>query len=77
MTLSTARITVEWIFKEIKMCFSTLDYQRKMKVLDSPIGPLYMAGVLLCNMRNCIHPNQIARHFHCKPTLEEYLANKD
>ena len=77
-TMSTARITVEWMFKEVKMYFSTLDYKRKMKVLESLVGSLYMAGMLLCNMRNCIHPNQISRFFHCEPpTIEEYLARKE
>ena len=66
-SMSLSRITVEWVFKEVKMYFSTLDYKRKMKVLESPVGSLYIAGMLLCNMRNCIYPNQISRYFKCTP----------
>ena len=59
------------------MYFSTLDYKRKMKILESRVESFYMAGMLSCNTRNCIHPNQIAPYFHCKPPrLEEYLAFK-
>eukprot|EP00171_Calliarthron_tuberculosum_P009482 IDg9482t1 len=76
--MSSSRITVEWIFKETKMYFSTLDYKRKMKVLEFPVGSLYMAGMLLSNMRNCIYLNQISCYFKCTPpTLEDYLEHKD
>lgn len=72
--MSAVRITVEWVFKEIKCYFTTMDYKRKMKALESPVGMLYKSAMILCNIRNCIYPNQIARYFNCTPpTLEEYL----
>ena len=74
--MSAVRITVEWIFKEVKLYFTTMDYKRKLKVKESPVGMLYMSAMLLCNMRNCIYPNQIARYFDCTPpSLEQFLLN--
>ena len=77
-SMSSSCITVEWIFKEVKMYFSTLDYKRNMRVLESPVVTLYTAGMLLCNMRNCIYVNQVSRYFNCTPpTLEDYLEHKE
>lgn len=75
--MASVRITVEWIFKEVKLYFTTMDFKRKLKVLESPVGLLYSTSMLLCNMRNCLYPNQIARYFRCTPPqLEEYLAHE-
>ena len=77
-SMSSSRITVESIFKEVKMYFSTLNYKRKLKVLESPVGSLYISEMLLCNMRNCIYPNQISQYFNCTPpTLEDYVQHKE
>lgn len=76
--MSAARITVEWIFKEVKLYFTAVDFKRKMKVFESPVGSLYLAAMLLSNMRNCVYRNQISKYFKClPPTLEEYLIHKD
>ena len=76
--VSSARITVEWIFKEVKLYFTTMDYKRKMKVFESPVGSLYLAAMLRSNMRNCIYRNQVASYFNCTPpTLEDYLHHKE
>ena len=74
---SFAPITVEWIFKEVKLYFRTVDYKRKMKVFESQVGSLYLAGMLLSNIRNCIYRNQVAKYFKCTPpTLEDYLVRR-
>ena len=76
--MSSVRITVEWIFKEVKLCYTTVDYKRKLKLFESPIGWLYIASVLLSNVRDCIYPNQISQYFNCAPPkLEEYLSHRD
>lgn len=56
-------MSVEWLFKEIKMHFVTVDFKRKMKVLESLIGKLYIASMLFTNFRNCLCPNQISKFF--------------
>lgn len=76
--MSEGRITVEWMFKETKMYFTTVDFKRKMKLFESPIGLLYLSSMLMSNFRNCIYPNQVAQYFGCEPpNLEEYVAHKN
>lgn len=75
--MAKVRITVEWVFKEVKMYFATLDFKRKLKIYESPIGLLYLSSMLLCNFRNCIYPNQVSKYFNVRPpTLEEYVNHK-
>lgn len=72
--MSAARITVEWMFKEVKTYWTMVDFPRKMRVLQAPVGSLYVAAVLLSNIRNCFYRNETSIYFNCKPpTLEEYL----
>ena len=48
-----------------------------MKVMESPLRLLYMTGMLLCNLRNFIFPNQISSYFKCSPpTLKNCLEHK-
>lgn len=46
MTIKSVRITVEWMFKEGKIYFLTLDYKRNIKIFKAPVGSIY-AGALL------------------------------
>ena len=39
------RITFEWIFEELKLHFTTVDYKRKMKGFEAPVGSLYLAAI--------------------------------
>jgi hypothetical protein len=75
--ISASQIAVEWIFKEVKQCWTTMDYKRKLPVGECPVGGLYIAAMLLTNFRNCVYPNHTAQYFSCGPlTLEEYLEHK-
>ena len=66
--MSAVRITVEWICKELKMHFAaTVDFKRKMKIFESPVGILYSSAMLLSNFRDCFYPNQISRYFDVSP----------
>ena len=72
--MSAARTTVEWMFKEVKQYWSTVDFKRKMKTGELPAGQLYMAAMLLTNIRSCLYPNSISQYFDCPPpSLEDYL----
>lgn len=76
-SMSVVRITVEWIFKEIKMQFATMDIKRKMKIREAPVGLLYLSSMLLSHFRNCLYPNQISRFINCAPaSLKEYVTHK-
>lgn len=54
---SQVRITVQRIFKQGKMYLAKIDYKWKMKVVEAPIGLLYLSSMLLCNFQICIYPN--------------------
>lgn len=76
--MSSVRISVEWIFKEVKMQFPDIDFKRKMKIQESPVGMMYLATILLTNFRNCLYPNQISTYFECSPPdLKTYVAHKN
>ena len=59
--MASVRISVEWVFKEIKMHFVTVDFKRKIKVFESPVGMSYMASMIFSNFRDCLYPNQISK----------------
>lgn len=72
--MAGARITVEWVFKEVKMYWSTTDFRRKLRVLQAPVGSLYLSAILLTNFRTCLYGNQISTYFECStPSLASYL----
>lgn len=76
--MAKIRVTVKWVFEEVKRYWKTLDYKRKMRSCESPVGALYITAMLLENMRKCVYPNSVAQFFDCIPTsLEEYLLHKD
>ena len=76
--MSAVRTTVEWVFKELKMHFATVDFKRKMKVFESPVGMLYTGAMILSNVRNCFYPNKISQYFGvAPPSLKEYVKHND
>ena len=76
--MSSVRISVDWIFKEVKLQFSAIDFKRKMKVREHPVGMIYLASILLSNFRNCLHPNQMSRYFDCPPPdLTTYVNHRN
>lgn len=76
--MALARVTVEWMFKEIKQYWTTVDFKRKMKVGEAPVGKMYLCAILLTNFRNCFYPNETSQYFNCEPpTFEDYLEWKE
>ena len=72
LPMATGRITLDWLFKELKMYWTTMDYRRKLCVLQAPVGTLYIACMLLNNFRTCMYGNKISKYFNClPPSLEE------
>lgn len=76
--MSKVRVTVEWLFKEVKLLWSMVDSKRRMRICQAPVGLMYRAAVLLTNLRNCVQPNPISQFFDCAPpTLEEYISSRE
>jgi len=73
--MAAVRVSVEKGYKEIKQVFSCLDYKRKLKVREGPLGLMYRCAVFLWNVRVCFYGSQTASFFSCEPpTVEAYLA---
>ena len=65
--MAKSRVTVEWYFREVKRYWTLLDYRRKLRVKEAAVGSLYLAAILLTNVRNCCYPNTISQCFGCHP----------
>lgn len=52
--MSARRISVEWIFKEVKMHFTGEYFKRRIKISESPIGLMFFYCMLLRNCKNCV-----------------------
>ena len=73
--IATSRVTVEWMFKEIKLFWTLMDFKRKLRIQQAPVASLYFAGMILSNIRNCLYRNETSLYFKCEPpSLEEFLA---
>jgi hypothetical protein len=75
VTMSRARISVEWGYSRVSRLWKHLNFKDNLKVFKSPIGAQYMVAVLLTNAVTCVdRGNQISDYFRClPPTLEEYF----
>ena len=63
--MSKVREVVEWLFKEIIVQWSFLDYKPSMKIFKSPIGMYYIIGAFLTNLRCCCYGSQTSTYFGC------------
>lgn len=76
--ISSVRITVEWVFEELKQYFNPIDNKRKMKVMQAPVGTLYNLAIHLTNIRTYLYRNPTSSYFACAPpSLDEYIQTLD
>ena len=72
--MNKVRVTVEWLFGEIKTYFKFVDFKTQLKVGLSSIGKIYLVCGLLQNARTCLYGNKVSEYFEMDPiTLEEYF----
>ena len=77
-TMYAVRATVEWIFKEAKVYWTIMDFRRKLRILQDPVGALYRGWLLWLNCRTCFYGNQVSRYFQCEPpTLQVFINSRD
>ena len=73
--MSKVRVTVEWLFANIKNFFKFVDFKKQMKLCLSPVGKLYIVCGLLQNAHTCLYGNEVSQFFDLDPpTLQEYFA---
>lgn len=79
---NVGRTAVEWSYKDVRQAWTTVDFQRKMKVRESPVALQFIGSVLLWNIKVILgHGCQTQSFFTdnpedlCSPpTWDEYLA---
>ena len=72
--MSSVRISVEWLFGDIVNYFAFLDFKKKHKLFQAPIGKMYLVCALLTNARTCLYGNITSEYFRLDPpSLEEYF----
>ena len=74
-SMSSVRISVEWLFGDVINYFKLLDFKKNLKIGISSIGKMYIVCALLHNARTCLYGNETSSFFELEPpTLEEYFA---
>ena len=53
--MSSVRVSVEWVFKDIINYSNFLDFKKNLKVQLSAVGKMYIACTLLHNARCCLY----------------------
>jgi nuclease HARBI1 len=76
--MSTARVSVEWTFKDVKKYFSHIAFPRKIVLSRTPGGAWDLASCLLWNFRCCLGGSPTSKFFDCyPPELNHYLSLLD
>ena len=72
--MSSVRVSVEWIFKDISNYFKFLDFKNNFKVQLSAVEKMYIACTLLQNASCCLHSSATSKYFEVQPpTLQEFF----
>ena len=73
-SMSSVRISVEWIFGDISKKIKFVDLKRNLKMALSSLGKIYIVSDLLCNAYTCLFGNTISQFFEqIPPSLQEYF----
>ena len=74
-SMSSVRVSVEWIFGDIVNFFKFLDFKKNLKIQLSAVGKMYITCTLLQNARSCLYGSTTSTFFELDPpTLEEYFV---
>ena len=72
--MSSVRQCVEWEFEKVVRLWAFFDFGKNLKLFLSPVGKLYIVGVLLTNCHTCLRESETSEYFQLNPpSLEEYL----
>lgn len=62
-SMSSARVSVEWLFGDILNYFKFLDFKKNLKLGLSSVGKTYVVCALLQNALTCLYGNQTSAFF--------------
>ena len=66
--MSSVRVSLELIFKDIINYFKFLDFKKNLKVQLSAVGKMYIACTLHHNARCCLHGSTTSKYFEVPTT---------
>jgi len=73
-SMSSARVSVEWIFWDIINYFKFLDFKNNLKIGLSAVGKMYIGCTLMQNARSMLYGSIISQHFDIDPpALHDYF----
>ena len=73
-TMSSVRVSVEWLFGDIIENFKFTDFKKNQKIGLSCIGKAYRVSALMTNAHTCLYRNNASFFFDMEPPLlEEYF----
>ena len=73
-TMSTVRVSVEWLFGDITNYFRFVDFKKNLKIGMSCVEKTYLVCALFQNSLTCLYGNMTAKYFDLDPpTLQEYF----
>ena len=74
-SMSSVRVSVEWIFGDIVNYFKFIDFKKNLKIGLSQVGKMYIVAAVLRNALTCLYGNETSQFFELDPpTLQEYFS---
>ena len=75
-SMSSVRVSVEWLFGDIVRSFKFMDFKKDLKVGLSAVGKIYIVSGILQNCLTCMYSNLTSKFFGLDPpTIQEYINN--
>ena len=73
-SMSSARVSVEWVFSDIINCFKFLDFKKNLKVGLSAVGKMYIVCALMQNAHTILYGSVTSEYFGINPpALNDYF----
>ena len=66
-SMSSVRVSVEWLFGDVANYFKFIDYKKNLKIGLSQVGKMYIVCALLRNALACLYSNTTAEFFGLDP----------
>ena len=74
-SMSSSRMSVEWLFGDIINSFKFLDFKKNLKIGLSSVGKMYVVSALIRNALTCLYGNETSRFFDLEPPgLRDYFV---
>ena len=67
--ISSVRVAVEWIFRDIIDYYKFLDFKKNLNIGLSPVGKMYTVAALLRNAVTCLYGSSTGSYFQIQPLL--------